>query len=85
MRFLPYALVILFALAALSCGPRKTKEERSPGEMAFRANCQTCHRLPRPSFKSDEEWPALVARYGDRAKLSEHQITIIREYLLAAN
>ena len=75
----------LFALAAVSCGPKSAREERPPGEQVFRANCQTCHRLPRPSLKTDDEWPALVARYGERARLTEHQITIIREYLIAAN
>ena len=59
--------------------------ERSPGELVFRANCQSCHRLPKPKDKSDEQWPALVARYGAKAKLTDDKIALITDYLIGAN
>jgi hypothetical protein len=36
-------------------------------------------------MKTDEEWPALVQRYGKRAKLNDDQIASITAYLIAAN
>ncbi|HWR83830.1 MAG TPA: cytochrome c [Candidatus Deferrimicrobium sp.] len=60
-------------------------EERSPGEIAFRRYCQTCHSLPKPRLKTDEQWPQLVLRYGERAKLSPQQIDQIVAYLIAHN
>ena len=78
-----FAALVGFAVTGcLGSGPA---EERSPGESMFRANCQTCHSLPEPTMKTDSEWPALVARYGQRAKLSDEQITLIVDYLTAAN
>lgn len=62
-----------------------TKELRSPGEIAFRSHCQTCHVLPKPTMKTDDEWPALVARYGKRAKISEEEKKDIISYLTANN
>jgi mono/diheme cytochrome c family protein len=60
-------------------------EFQSEGQRLFRANCRTCHRLPSTKSKTDSEWPALVARYGERAKLSPEQIDLIIAYLQAAN
>ena len=76
---------MLAGLAVFGCfGPGQV-EESSPGARVFRANCQTCHSLPHPAMKTDSEWPLLVARYGQRAKLSDEQILSIVDYLIAAN
>jgi mono/diheme cytochrome c family protein len=72
-------------LLANACGPRTSGETASPGELTFRAYCQTCHRLPKPTAKTDSEWPPLVARYGQRAKLNDRQIADITRYLVSAN
>lgn len=76
-------LTLIFAMVA--CGPSSTSQERSPGEVAFKSNCQTCHRLPKAKEKTDQQWPGLVERYGARAKLSTDQIAAITEYLISAN
>lgn len=76
---------ILAGLAVFSCSGLTPVEESSPGARVFRSNCQTCHSLPRPTMKTDSEWPLLVARYGQRAKLSDEQISSIVDYLIAAN
>lgn len=80
------ALTVL-AVAMIGCGAGSNsgKETRSPGEIAFRASCQTCHSLPRAKMKTDDEWPALVQRYGERAKLTDNQIAAITTYLIASN
>jgi hypothetical protein len=36
-------------------------------------------------MKTDDEWPALVRRYGERAKLNSDQIAAITAYLVASN
>jgi hypothetical protein len=36
-------------------------------------------------MKNDDEWPALVRRYGLRAKLTNDQIAAITAYLTASN
>lgn len=84
------ASIALFAVVICACGGSSAsgtskKESRSPGEVTFRANCQTCHSLPRPASKTDEQWPALVQKYGQRAKLRPEQIQQIIAFLTAAN
>lgn len=79
------ALGTLSLLAACGGGPASRTESQTPGELAFRQYCQTCHVLPRPSLKTDQEWPPLVERYGTRAKLDEPTRAKILGYLLAAN
>ena len=78
-------LITAIGLQVSSCSPGQAASERSPGEVAFRNSCQSCHSLPKPSQKPDTEWPALVARYGQKAKLNEEKIRQITEYLVDAN
>ncbi len=78
-------LIIGIGLQISSCSPGDVASERSPGEIAYRNSCQSCHSLPRPSMKPDSEWPSLVARYGQKAKLNDEKIRLITEYLIAAN
>lgn len=89
MRRVLQTLPVLPALAVLmigcGAGSNSGKETRPPGEIAFRASCQTCHSLPRAKMKTDDEWPALVQRYGERAKLTDDQIAAITAYLIASN
>lgn len=75
-----------FAVLAITCGPRdEHAETQTEGERLFRANCQTCHRLPDPKSKSDADWPHFVQRYGERARLSESQIALITAHLQGNN
>lgn len=75
----------LALLGAIACGPKPSAEPRSEGERIFRSVCRTCHSLPKPKSRTDEQWPALVQKYGDRGKLTEHQIALVTEYLLSVN
>lgn len=84
------ALAAAAALFAAACGSKTTQssnavETMSPGERAFRASCQTCHVLPKPTAKTDEEWPEIVQRYGSRARLSAETMAQITAYLIANN
>lgn len=81
---IPIGLILLaMSVVFMSCA--SSAQERSPGEMAFRANCQTCHVLPKAKKYTDEQWPALVERYGTRAKLNAEKIALITDYLQRAN
>ena len=79
-------LVVSILIMLMGCNKSSLPDEnRSSGEIAFKANCQTCHILPKPHLKTDEEWPSLVARYGDKAKLSPEAIASIITYVMANN
>lgn len=81
-------LILLFFASVITASCQKNninQEMRSPGERAFRANCQTCHRLPKATMKTDEQWPVIVNKYGDKAKLSESQKAAIVAYLTSRN
>ncbi|MEK7775453.1 MAG: cytochrome c [Candidatus Zixiibacteriota bacterium] len=78
--------IACISLALFACGGGAPSDEtRTPGEIAFRRNCQTCHSLPKPSLKTDDEWPSTVARYAPRAKLTPEDIAAITAYLVSAN
>lgn len=91
----PIVLILSFCLTLMAtigmfvglagCSSGKLAEERSPGHVVFADNCQTCHRLPKPKDRTDSEWPVLVERYGQKAKLSAEQVRLIIEYLQSAN
>ena len=57
----------------------------SEGEKLYRANCRSCHVLRNPASYTDEQWPPLVTRYGDRIHLPPESQQKILDYLLNAN
>lgn len=81
------SLLLLGMIIALSlgCGGAVVDEESTQNSRLFAASCQSCHTLPKPTDKSDEEWPPLVKKYGKQAKLTGEQIDRITIYLLANN
>jgi cytochrome c2 len=79
-------LITLFVISSwIGCRKSEINETRSPGEKTFRSYCQSCHILPKPTDKTDDEWPVIVKRYGAKAKLSEHQINQVIAYLTTNN
>lgn len=77
---------ILFVFSQLfGCRKNDINESQSPGEKTFKSYCNSCHTLPKPADKTDNEWPAIVEKYGVRAKLSQEQINQIISYLTANN
>ncbi len=84
-----------FALAAaflfiimIGCAVKhlpESKSAMSEGERLYRANCRSCHTLRDPASQSDEQWPGLVHRYGDRIHLSPESQQRILDYLLSVN
>ena len=78
-------LLGLIIALSLGCGRAIVDEESTQNSRLFAASCQSCHTLPKPTDKSDEEWPPLVRKYGEQAKLTGEQIDRITIYLLANN
>jgi cytochrome c2 len=78
-------ITLIMLTSWIGCRKSNINENRSPGEKTFRSYCQSCHILPKPTDKTDEEWPIIVERYGARAKLSKEQINQILGYLTANN
>lgn len=80
------SIIIIFMLMLIvSCQPKQEFSEESPGKKLFTTSCQSCHILPKPSMRTDIEWPALVAEYGEKAKLTSIEIEKITEYLIRNN
>ncbi len=83
------ALAAAFLLIiVISCAVKHLPEPQSKiseGERLYRANCRSCHTLRDPASHTDEQWPGLVHRYGDRIHLSPESQQKILDYLLRAN
>ena len=60
-------------------------EETSLAKKEFQKKCQSCHKLPKPTSKTDSEWVVLVLRYGKKAKLTDDQVKRITVYLTENN
>jgi cytochrome c2 len=85
-RLISLTLIAVTSVAVtFGCSGSLAEEENSENGRLFAASCQSCHTLPSPTMKSDAEWPTLVNRYGERAKLSQEEIDRITVYLVANN
>ena len=77
-------LILLFSLAG--CRNKTTNvEETVLAKKEFQMKCQSCHKLPKPTGKTDSEWVVLVLRYGKKAKLTDDQVKRITVYLTENN
>ena len=85
-------LIVLFSLAGcrtLTVNIEETSlakvEETSLVKKEYQKKCQSCHKLPKPTSKTDSEWVALVLRYSKKAKLTDDQVKRITVYLTENN
>lgn len=77
-------LILLFSWAG--CRTQSANiEKTSLGKIEFQKKCQSCHKLPKPTSKTDSEWVVLVLRYGKKAKLTDNQVKRITVYLTENN
>jgi hypothetical protein len=61
-----------------------TQEALQRGHDTFVANCDRCHKLPAPTRKTPEQWPATLDVMANRAKLTEEQERDVLRFILAA-
>ncbi len=77
-------LILLFSWAG--CRNQNAEVEgTSLAKKEFQKKCQSCHKLPKPTSKTDSEWVELVLRYGEKAKLTDDQVKRITVYLTENN
>ena len=77
-------LILLFSLAGCRTLTANV-EETSLAKKEYQKKCQSCHKLPKPTSKTDSEWVVLVLRYGKKAKLTDDQVKRITVYLTENN
>jgi len=77
-------LILLFSWDGCRTQTAKV-EETSLAKKEFQKKCQSCHKLPKPTSKTDSEWIVLVLRYGEKAKLTDDQVKRITVYLTENN
>lgn len=80
---LVWFLLIGLGLSCITggCQSKGAAEERSPGEVAFRSRCQTCHRLPKPTDKTNQEWRTWLAEHRYKAGMSQAEVDTVLNYL----
>ena len=77
-------LILLFSWAGCRYQTAEV-EETSLAKKEFQKKCQSCHKLPKPTSKTDSEWVVLVLRYSKKAKLTDDQVKRITVYLTDNN
>jgi cytochrome c2 len=86
MRTTALLTILILSFSWTGCRTHTANvEETSLGKKEFQKKCQSCHKLPKPTSKTDSEWVVLVPRYGKKAKLTDDQIKRITVYLTENN
>ena len=73
--------LLICGLALWGCQTESRSEERSPGEVTFRARCMTCHRLPDPQRMTDSQWSDWLDHHRAKAGLDDAELEQILAYL----
>ena len=89
-----WGLALAFGLAGcaaappqpvLIAGPGQSLEQLDAGRGLFTSHCQGCHALPQPGQLAPGAWPAEVAGMSKKSGLSEPQLHLVADYLVAAS
>jgi cytochrome c5 len=59
--------------------------DAAAGHRLYRAKCSMCHELVDPEAFSKQEWPRLLEKYGQRARLKPADQRSILAYLEEAS
>ena len=65
--------------------PGQSQEKLDAGRHLFSTHCQGCHALPAPTQLEPHAWPAEVMGMGKKSGLSETQLALVSDYLVAAS
>ncbi|MFL5343565.1 MAG: hypothetical protein ACJ8AT_02170 [Hyalangium sp.] len=79
---LPHPTAEVAARAARS-QPDVTLESLEAGRDRYVQRCSGCHNLVVPTAKQPQEWPRLVGKMAERAKLTPEDRLLIERYLVA--
>jgi cytochrome c5 len=58
--------------------------ELEHGRAIFKAECNSCHRLPAVDGESPEEWEKVIPRMAKKAGLDAEETAAVRAFVLAA-
>lgn len=64
--------------------PGATTESLAAGRDLFLANCNRCHDYPDVTDISEEQWPKIVDRMGNKADLAPPQRDLVLRFILTA-
>ncbi|HAO99940.1 MAG TPA: hypothetical protein DCQ83_07860 [Fibrobacteres bacterium] len=70
---------------AAAHGYSTSLENLREGRALMLRKCDGCHSFPRIKRYAPEKWPAIMDSMRIEAKLSSHQDTLIRNYLMIAS
>jgi mono/diheme cytochrome c family protein len=70
---------------ALVAAPGQSMEHLDAGRTLFSSHCQNCHALPEPAQLSPTAWPPEVAAMAHKSGLSQPQVALVSDYLVAAS
>jgi mono/diheme cytochrome c family protein len=71
--------------APLVAAPGQSVEHLEAGRGLFAGHCQSCHALPEPGELAPAAWPRKVAIMARKSGLSQAQIALVSDYLVAAS
>jgi mono/diheme cytochrome c family protein len=69
----------------VAAAPGQSQEKLDAGRHLFSTHCQGCHALPAPTQLEPHSWPAEVIGMGKKSGLSETQVALVSDYLVAAS
>jgi cytochrome c5 len=62
---------------------KKETKERLSGKNLYETNCAKCHALRLPAEHSKEKWGPILQKMQRKAKLSDDEITAVKEYIFS--
>lgn len=69
----------------IGCKINRMKTEEKTGVQLWGENCSRCHNSPPPTVYSDDKWETVSMHMKIRANISDHEITLIKDFLQSAN
>lgn len=78
-----FSCTALFAKTPNDSIPKNALDSIKFGKQLYETSCVRCHRLKEPTRYTAQEWPELVNKMQNRAKITDEQKNIMLRYLLA--
>lgn len=64
--------------------PEASGESLEKGRQLYLASCSGCHSYPDMGHYTEEQWPAIVSRMGNKSDLSQEDSELVLRFVLAA-
>ena len=77
-----FSTVLLACLLVAGCSQMKdARPPMSDNEKTFRANCRSCHVLPKADEKESNEWPIFLSAHSKNKKIAPENLEKIIKFL----